>query len=277
MLQMTINCKGKLLDLSQPTVMGILNVTPDSFFDGGKWSEEKVILNQVDRMLSEGAKIIDIGGMSSRPGAEVISTEDELKRVIPVIKLIRQHFSDSIVSVDTIRANVAIEAIENGASLINDISGGNFDEAMISTVASLQVPYVVMHKKGMPAGMQRNPDYENVVTEVFDFLQHQVHICRKAGIKDVIVDVGFGFGKTLEHNFMLLKNLEVFQQLNCPMLLGISRKSMVTNALDIKKGDALNGTTALNMSGLMKGANIVRVHDVKEAVEVAKLYSCIIA
>jgi len=277
MLQMTINCKGKLLDLSQPTVMGILNVTPDSFFDGGKWSEEKVILNQVDRMLSEGAKIIDIGGMSSRPGAEVISTEDELKRVIPVIKLIRQHFSDSIVSVDTIRANVAIEAIENGASLINDISGGNFDEAMISTVASLQVPYVVMHKKGMPAGMQRNPDYENVVTEVFDFLQHQVHTCRKAGIKDVIVDVGFGFGKTLEHNFMLLKNLEVFQQLNCPMLLGISRKSMVTNALDIKKGDALNGTTALNMSGLMKGANIVRVHDVKEAVEVAKLYSCIIA
>jgi len=277
MLQMTINCKGKLLDLSQPIVMGILNVTPDSFFDGGKWSEEKVILNQVDRMLSEGAKIIDIGGMSSRPGAEVISTEDELKRVIPVIKLIRQHFSDSIVSVDTIRANVAIEAIENGASLINDISGGNFDEAMISTVASLQVPYVVMHKKGMPAGMQRNPDYENVVTEVFDFLQHQVHTCRKAGIKDVIVDVGFGFGKTLEHNFMLLKNLEVFQQLNCPMLLGISRKSMVTNALDIKKGDALNGTTALNMSGLMKGANIVRVHDVKEAVEVAKLYSCIIA
>jgi len=274
---MTINCRGKLLDLSQPIVMGILNVTPDSFFDGGKWSEEKVILNQVDRMLSEGAKIIDIGGMSSRPGAEVISTEEELKRVIPVIKLIRQHFSDSIVSVDTIRANVAIEAIENGASLINDISGGTFDEAIISTVASLQVPYVVMHKKGMPDDMQRNPDYENVVTEVFDFLQHQVHICRKAGIKDVIVDVGFGFGKTLKHNFMLLKNLEVFQQLNCPMLLGISRKSMVTNALDIKKGDALNGTTALNMSGLMKGANIVRVHDVKEAVEVAKLYSCIIA
>jgi dihydropteroate synthase len=277
MLQMTINCKGKLLDLSQPVVMGILNVTPDSFFDGGKWSDEKAILNQVDKMLSDGAAIIDVGGMSSRPGAEVIPAEEELKRVIPVIKLIHQHFSDAIVSVDTIRANVAIAAIENGAAIVNDISGGTFDEAMISTLATLQVPYIVMHKKGMPADMQQNPEYDNVVTEVFDFLQQQVHICRKAGIKDVIVDVGFGFGKTLEQNFMLLKNLEVFQQLNCPMLLGISRKSMITKALGITNGDALNGTTALNMSGLMKGASIIRAHDVKEAVETAKLYSFLTA
>lgn len=274
---MTINCKGKLLDLSQPVVMGILNVTPDSFFDGGKWSDEKAILNQVGKMLSDGAAIIDVGGMSSRPGAEVIPMEEELKRVIPVIKLIHQHFSDAIVSVDTIRANVAIAAIENGAAIVNDISGGTFDEAMISTLATLQVPYIVMHKKGMPADMQQNHEYDNLVTEVFDFLQQQVHICRKAGIEDVIVDVGFGFGKTLEHNFMLLKNLEVFQQLNCPMLLGISRKSMITKALDIKNGDALNGTTALNMSGLMKGASIIRVHDVKEAVETAKLYSVLTA
>jgi len=277
MRQMTINCKGKLLDLSQPIVMGILNVTPDSFFDGGKWSDERDLLSQVDKILSEGAKIIDVGGMSTRPGAEIISIDEELKRVIPVIKLIVQHFSDAIISVDTIRANVASNAIENGAAIINDISGGTFDEAMISTVASLQVPYVVMHKKGMPKDMQQNPVYENVVTEVFDFLQQQVQKCKQVGIKDVIVDVGFGFGKTLEHNFSLLKNLEVFKQINCPILLGVSRKNMITKTLNIKNADALNGTTALNMAGLMKGANIIRVHDVKEAVEVVKLYNNIIA
>jgi dihydropteroate synthase len=273
MLQMTINCKGKLLDLSQPVVMGILNVTPDSFFDGGKWSEERGILSQVDKMLFDGAAIIDVGGMSSRPGAEVISTEEELKRVIPVIKLILQHFSDAIVSVDTIRANVARAAIENGAAIVNDISGGTFDNVMISTVASLRVPYVVMHKKGMPADMQHNPVYDDVVSEVFDFLQQQVRRCKQAGIKDVIVDVGFGFGKTLEQNFALLRNLDVFQQLNCPILLGISRKSIITKTLKIKTDDALNGTTALNMLGLEKGANILRVHDIKETVETAKLYN----
>jgi len=277
MRQMTINCKGKLLDLSQPIVMGILNVTPDSFFDGGKWSDERYLLSQVDKILSEGAKIIDVGGMSTRPGAEIVSVDEELKRVIPAIKLIVQHFSDAIISVDTIRANVASNAIENGAAIINDISGGTFDEAMISTVASLQVPYVVMHKKGMPKDMQQNPVYENVVTEVFDFLQQQVQKCKQVGIKDVIVDVGFGFGKTLEHNFSLLKNLEVFKQINCPVLFGVSRKNMITKTLNIKNADALNGTTALNMAGLMKGANIIRVHDVKEAVEVVKLYNNIIA
>ncbi len=276
MLQMTINCKGKLLNLSQPAVMGILNVTPDSFFDGGKWSDEKNILNQVEKMLSEGAEIIDVGGMSSRPGAAVISEEEEMQRVIPVIKLILTHFPEAIISVDTIRANVAKAAIENGAAIVNDISGGTFDEKMIPAVALLNVPFVVMHKKGMPADMQQNPVYENVVIEVFDFLQKQVHKCRQAGI-NVIVDVGFGFGKTLEHNFSLLKNLDVFQQLNCPVLLGISRKSMITKTLNIKTENALNGTTALNMLGLMKGAKILRVHDVKEAVETVELYSKTIA
>jgi len=269
---MTINCNQTILDLSKPAVMGILNITPDSFFDGNRWNDEISILNQSRKMLDEGAAIIDVGGMSSRPGAQVISVEEEMQRVLPVVALLVNNFRDVVISIDTMRAEVAKAAIESGAAIVNDISAGTFDDKMIETVAALQVPYILMHKQGMPIDMQHNPVYKNVVIEVFDFLQKQVRKCKAAGIKDVIVDVGFGFGKTVEHNFLLLKNLSVFKQLNCPILIGVSRKSMITKTLSTNAESALNGTTAANTIGLMNGANILRVHDVKEAVEAVKIY-----
>ncbi len=223
-------------------------------------------------MLDEGAAIIDVGGMSSRPGAQVISVEEEMQRVLPVVALLVNNFRDVVISIDTMRAEVAKAAIESGAAIVNDISAGTFDDKMIETVAALQVPYILMHKQGMPIDMQHNPVYKNVVIEVFDFLQKQVRKCKAAGIKDVIIDVGFGFGKTVEHNFLLLKNLSVFKQLNCPILIGVSRKSMITKTLSTNAEGALNGTTATNTIGLMNGANILRVHDVKEAVEAVKIY-----
>lgn len=268
---MTINCRGQLVSLSTPKVMGILNLTPDSFFDGGKFNGVDNALHQTERMLNEGAAFIDVGGMSSRSGAEIISEEEELQRVVPVVREIVKRFPSVLISVDTIRARVAKETVEAGAAIVNDISAGRFDEAMLPTVAALRAPFIAMHMQGLPADMQQNPQYENVVTEVTDFFAERINACYAAGIKDVILDPGFGFGKTVEHNYTLLRQLSYFQHLHCPVLVGVSRKSMINKVLNIKAADALNGTTALNTIALMNGANILRVHDVKEAMEVVKL------
>jgi dihydropteroate synthase len=268
---MTINCRGQLVSLSTPKVMGILNLTPDSFFDGGKFNGVDNALHQTERMLNEGAAFIDVGGMSSRPGAAIISEEEELQRVVPVVQQMVKRFPDILISVDTIRARVAKETVEAGAVIVNDISAGRFDQAMLETVAALRAPFIAMHMQGLPANMQQNPVYENVVTEVTDFFVERINACRAAGIKDVILDPGFGFGKTVEHNYTLLRNLSYFQHLNCPLLVGVSRKSMITKVLNIKAADALNGTTALNTLALLNGAHILRVHDVKEAAEVVRL------
>ena len=268
---MTINCKGRLLDLSTPLVMGILNLTPDSFHDGGKYRDIDEILRHTEQMLTEGADIIDIGGMSSKPGSKIISIEEELARVIEPIKAIHKHFPNAILSIDTIHAQVAEASVENGVNLVNDISAGMMDEGMIATVARLGTPYIIMHMQGTPETMQDAPSYSNVVTEVMDHLAERVRACRIAGIKDIIIDPGFGFGKTNEHNFQLLKGLSLFRILDCPILAGLSRKSMITKTLGIKNADALNGTTVLNTIALLNGANILRVHDVKEAKEAVKL------
>ncbi len=267
-----INCNGQLLDLSTPQVMGILNVTPDSFFDGGRYQNEKNTLSQVEKMLKDGASIIDVGGMSSRPGAEIISESEELKRVLPIIKLITKNFPQTIISIDTIRAKVAKESVEHGASIINDISAGSLDEALFQTVADLGVPYILMHMKGKPKTMQKNVKYDDILLEVTDFLIKKVGELRTLGVKDIILDVGFGFGKTVEHNYQLLKYMHQFQIMDLPILAGVSRKSMICKILDIQPKDALNGTTALNLVALQQGAKLLRVHDVKEATEVIKLW-----
>ena len=267
-----INCKGRLLDLSQPKVMGILNVTPDSFYDGGQYNEVDNALFQVEKMLEEGADIIDIGGMSSRPGAEIISTDEELQRVVPVVEKIAQKFPESIISIDTIKAKVAKDAIEAGGHIVNDISAGQFDSRFYQTVADLGVPYVLMHMNGSPKTMQVNPNYDNVVTHITDFFIQEVGILRGLGVKDIILDVGFGFGKTIEHNYQLLKQLGDFQIFDLPMMIGISRKSMIYKYLNIEAKDALNGTTALHLAALQNGGNILRVHDVKAAKEVIQLW-----
>lgn len=270
--QRTLNCNGKLLDLEQPVVMGILNVTPDSFFDGGHYVGESAVLQQVESMLAAGASIIDIGGMSSRPGAKIISDEEELSRVIPVIELIIKKFPDIIISIDTVKSVVARRSTEAGVSIVNDISAGRLDKNLYETVADLGVPYVLMHMQGTPGDMQKNPVYEDVTQEVLDFFIREVGKLRTLGIKDIILDVGFGFGKTVEHNFQLLRNLHVFQILDLPILTGLSRKSMVCRTLDVTPTDALNGTTALHMVALQQGSRILRAHDVREAIEVIKLW-----
>lgn len=268
----TINCKGKLLDLSTPKIMGILNVTPDSFFDGGRYNSVDNALFQVEKMLVEGADIIDIGGMSSRPGAEVISTEQELKRVIPIVEAIQQRFSDAIMSIDTVKAEVAKKAIEAGGHLINDISAGQFDAQLYETVATLDVPYCLMHMNGTPKTMQHNPEYDDVITHVTDFFIREVGILRALGVKDIILDVGFGFGKTIEHNYQLLKKLQDFKIFDLPLLVGVSRKSMIYKFLDIEPESALNATSALHFLALQNGGNLLRVHDVREAKEVIQLW-----
>jgi len=269
---MTINCRGKLLDLSSPKIMGILNITPDSFFDGGRFTDEKAILKQVEKMLHEGAHIIDIGSMSTRPGAKMVSAEDEFQRLLAPLESIMEHFPGIIISVDTIHSKTAVKTLEIGAHIINDISSGRMDENMMDTIAVYEAPYIIMHMKGTPSDMQLNPVYEDVVTEVFDFLSERVILCKEAGITDVIIDTGFGFGKSLEHNYTLLRQLKYFGNLNLPVLAGLSRKSMVCKPLKVSPEHALNGTTAANMLALLNGANILRVHDVKEAVETVKIY-----
>lgn len=268
---MTINCRGQLLNLSSPTVMGIINLTPDSFFDGGRLGDEEKVLAQVETMLNQGAGIIDIGGMSSRPGAELISAEEELDRILAHVKNIVAKFPKAILSIDTIHAKVADECLQAGAHLINDISAGRYDANMLAVVAKHQAPFVLMHMQGMPSTMQQNPHYENVVNELLDFFAGRISVCREAGITDLILDCGFGFGKTLEHNYTLLRNLPLFSTFRLPMLVGVSRKGMITKTLNIKPEDALNGTTVLNTIALLNGANILRVHDVQEAKEVVDL------
>ncbi len=253
--------------------MGILNLTPDSFYDGGKFASEKDVLNRVEKMLNEGADIIDIGGMSSRPGAEMIGEQVELKRMLPHLKRIIYRFPEVIISIDTIRAKIAEESLNLGALIVNDISGGRFDEQMIPLIAKRKIPYIIMHMKGMPADMQHNPVYENVVTEVMDFFVERISTCRKAGVIDLVIDVGFGFGKTIEHNYTLLRNLKYFKHLNLPVLAGTSRKGMIYKSLNITTEEALNGTTVVNTIALMNGANILRVHDVKEAKEAVRIFS----
>jgi dihydropteroate synthase len=271
--QTTINCKGKLLDLSLPIVMGILNVTPDSFYDGGYFTTEKVILNQAEKMVREGATIIDIGGVSTKPGAQKVTISEELKRVLPAIKSVQKEFPELVLSIDTYHSDVVLAAVQSGASIVNDISAGRFDEKMFSVVGQLEVPYVLMHMQGKPENMQEHPHYNNVVEEVVDFMIAKVNDLRNEGVKDIIIDPGFGFGKTVNHNFELLKNMHTFKILGLPILAGISRKSMICKVLKISPENALNGSTALHLVALQQGAKIIRAHDVKEAVEVIKIWN----
>lgn len=268
---MTINCKGTLLDLNSPKVMGILNITPDSFYDGGMYKNETTILNQTEKMLNDGATFIDVGAYSSRPGAAEVSEEEELKRIVPVVELLIKKFPDIIISVDTFRSKVAEETINLGAALINDISGGNLDSKMYETVAKLKVPYILMHMAGTPKTMQNNPSYEDVTKDLIYFFSDKIDQLHRLNVSDIIIDVGFGFGKTIEHNFQLLRNMSLFQNLDKPILAGLSRKSMLYKTLDITSQEALNATTSANTIALLNGANILRVHDVKEAVEAVKL------
>jgi dihydropteroate synthase len=269
----TLCCRGTLLDISTPIVMGILNCTPDSFSDGNPDLTTEMILNRAQKMLSDGASILDLGGQSTRPGSVRIDPTTESNRVIPAIRAIHQQFPDAIMSIDTYHHAVAEQAIAAGASIVNDISGGNFDANMINLVAQLRVPYICMHIQGTPETMQVNPDYQSVVQEVFDALMRKTDQCRNKGIHDLVLDPGFGFGKNIRHNFELLKGLSYFKQLDCPILLGISRKGMIYRSLNILPNEAVNGTTALHMIGLMNGANILRTHDVREAVEAITLYN----
>ena len=267
----TLNCNGRLLVIDKPLVMGIINATPDSFYEGSRFSGTDRILVQAEKMISEGADILDIGGQSTRPGSEQISMDTELSRIIGGIEAIHQKFPEIIISVDTYYSTVAKKCIHAGASIVNDISSGTMDKEMLSTIAAFQVPFVAMHMKGTPQTMQQQADYENVTREVLDFFIRKKDECKTAGIADVIMDPGFGFAKTIAHNFRVLKDLSVFKMLDAPLLVGLSRKSSVYKTLGISPEEALNGTTVLNTIALMNGANILRVHDVKQAKETIKL------
>ena len=267
----SINCKGKLIDLSSPKVMGILNITPDSFFDGGKFNNQSSIISHVEKMLSEGATFIDIGAYSSRPGAKHISEEEELYRLLPVVELLLNEFPQILISVDTFRSNVAKQCIQKGACIVNDISAGNMDPKMFETVAKLQVPYILMHMQGTPQNMQANPTYTNILKDILYYFSQKIEELRTLGVNDIIADVGFGFGKTLEHNYALLSNLALFKNLEVPLLVGLSRKSMLYKPLNNTSASALNATTTANTIALLNGASILRVHDVKEAVEAVKI------
>jgi dihydropteroate synthase len=261
------------LDFSTSQVMGIINVTPDSFYDGGTNSTNDAVILTAERHLKEGATILDIGGMSSRPGAELISEEEELSRVIPALQLVLKYFPSALISIDTFRGKVAEEALSNGASIINDISAGRFDESIVEVVAKRKCPYIIMHMQGIPQNMQQNPSYENVVKEVKAFFEERVALMNRQGVTNLILDVGFGFGKTLAHNYQLLICLKEFKSFGYPILAGVSRKSMLTKLLEITTEQSLNATTVANTLALVNGANILRVHDVKEAVEVLKIYN----
>ncbi len=270
----SLNCSGKLLSLDAPKVMGILNATPDSFFAGSRKQTERELMERVQQILSEGGSIIDVGAYSTRPGAAVVSAEEEWQRLEQALRIVHREAPETILSVDTFRADIARRCVETfGVSIVNDISGGDADAQMFETVADLRVPYVLMHCQGTPQTMQQAPTYKNVTAEVITDLSRKVRQLRQRGARDIIIDPGFGFGKTLEHNYTLLRQLEDFRIFDLPLLVGISRKSMITRPLDITADEALNGTTALNAFALMMGANILRVHDVKAATEVVKLYS----
>lgn len=268
----TLNIGGKLFQLNNPWIMGILNITPDSFYDGGKYLSTGRILDHAGLMLDEGADILDLGAMSTRPGAESIPEEEEKKRLIPALEAIRKHFPHASISVDTYRAEVAKIAVEKGAHIINDVSGGKMDSKMFPIVAQLNVPYIMMHMQGTPANMQKNPAYRDVTRDVSLFFAKQLETLRDLGVNDVILDPGFGFGKTLEHNYQLLNRLGEFDIFELPVMVGVSRKSMINKALGTRPENALNGTTAVHMLALERGANILRVHDVREARETVKIF-----
>lgn len=257
--------------IDKPVVMGIMNITPDSFYGGSRFHDVSAIYNGFKKMLDEGAEIIDIGGQSTRPGSQRVSVDEELSRVVPVIESLNREFPTAIISIDTFYSRVASESVAAGASIVNDVSFGSYDQEMLSIVAKLGVPYVCMHAQGSPDIMQAKPSYEDVTREVLDFFIEKINICHLAGIRDVIIDPGFGFGKTIKHNLELLRNLSVFKMLDKAILLGISRKSTIYKILNTTSDDALNGTTVLNTIGLLNGANILRVHDVKEAKEAVLL------
>ena len=262
---MNINCGGKLIDLTKPKIMGILNVTPDSFYDGGKFLNSDKYLMQVEKMLNEGATFIDIGGMTSKPGSKEIPVSEELSRVIKAVENVSNKFPKAIISVDTYRSEVAEESVNSGAQIINDISGGSFDNKMFNTIAKLNVPYIIMHINERPETMQQNPEYEDILFEIGYYFSKKVFKARAAGINDIIIDPGFGFGKELDDNYKILKNLHALMVENIPMMIGVSRKSMIYKKLKITSDQSLNGTTCVNTIGLMQGVNILRVHDVKEA------------
>ena len=271
----TLNCKGRLLVIDKPLVMGIINITPDSFFGGSRFNGVDEIVTEAEKMLNDGADIIDIGGQSTRPGSELIPADEEIKRVVPSINAIANKFPRAFISIDTFYSKVAVAAVDAGATIINDISAGSMDNKMIETVAALKVPYVLMHMKGTPQTMQQNATYENATREVFDFFIAKTDELKNAGIVDIIIDPGFGFAKTIGQNFELLKYLSVFKMLDKAIMLGISRKSTIYKTLGVSADEALNGTSVLNTIGLMNGASILRVHDVKEAKEAVKLFSAV--
>ncbi|UCS93586.1 dihydropteroate synthase [Echinicola marina] len=271
--KITLQIKGKLLFLKDPCVMGILNITPDSFYAKSRVNQnESQILDKAEKMIQEGAEILDIGGYSSRPGAINISTEEEIQRVIPSVNSIKQRFPDTLLSIDTFRHEVAKAAADVGADIINDISGGELDQKMIPTVGKLKIPYICMHMRGNPETMQAKTEYNNIEKEVLLFFSEKIKQCQEAGIHDIILDPGFGFAKTIEQNYRIIKNLSYFKSIKSPILAGVSRKSMIYKTLEITPEEALNGTTALNMAALINGAKILRVHDVKEAKETIRLY-----
>ena len=270
---MTINCKAQLIDLSTPKVMGILNVTPNSFFDGGKYKNENEILSQVEKMITEGASFIDIGAYSSKPNAEFVSEEEEISRLLPSIDLILKHFPETILSIDTFRSEVAKASIESGAGIINDISAGLLDDKMLAVIGKYNVPYIMMHMRGTPQTMQALTDYDDIVEEMLLYFSERIAKARSFGINDLIIDPGFGFAKTMDQNYEVFKKMELFRMLELPLLVGISRKSMIYKTLNTSIEEALNGTTILNTIALTKGAKILRVHDVKEAIQCVTLYN----
>lgn len=270
---MTINCKGRLVDLNQPKIMGVINTTPNSFYAESRKTSEKDILKQVEKMLKDGANFIDVGGYSTPPGAPKVEETEELNRVLPAIENILKHFPETLISVDTFRANVARQSIEAGAAMINDISAGHLDDEMMKTVAKYQVPYIMMHMRGTPQTMKDLNQYEDLLQDILFYFSERIHTARALGINDLIIDPGFGFAKDIGQNFKLLSKMELFKNLELPLLAGLSRKSMIYKTLKISAAEALNGTSFLNSIALSKGANILRVHDVKEAVECAKLFA----
>lgn len=269
---MYINCNGRLIDLSRPRVMGILNCTPDSFFDGGTYATKNQLLQQAEKMLTDGAHFIDIGAYSSKPNAQFVSEDEEINRLVPVIELIAKQFPDALLSVDTFRAKVAEAAVNSGAAVINDISAGKLDDAMLPTVGKLKVPYIMMHMCGTPQTMTSLTQYDDIVHDMLLYFSERIAAARSYGINDIIIDPGFGFAKTLEQNYEVLKKMELFNMVQLPLLAGVSRKSMIYKLLGTTPQEALNGTTVLNTLALTKGAKILRVHDVKEAVEAVALF-----
>ena len=270
---MTISLREKLMDFSVPKIMGILNITPDSFYDGGRYNSKDKIQKQIEKMIISGADIIDVGGYSSRPGAKDISIEDELNRVIPAIEIIKQKFPKTIISIDTFRSRVASEAIISGADIVNDISGGNLDSNMFETVSKHKVPYILMHMRGNPENMMSKTNYENVTKDIYRYFSERIDKAKSYGINDIIIDPGFGFSKTTQQNYELLNNLEFFKEFQRPIVIGVSRKSMIYKTLNTTPDKALNGSSVLHTVSLMKGANILRTHDVKEALECIKIVS----